>query len=173
MSFASLRTRPSTWARSPTRLPSYLVYLRSTSLVTHEPWYQPQCRTQVPMKTSRSRWAKAAQSGARSAPAISMASCGDTHSSASTKYTQSCRSTGSRSANSRCAENPGQGCVTTSAPSARASGTVASVEPESTTTTWSAHPSDLRHRPMFGSSLSASTTALTWTPRAGGLSPAR
>ena len=76
------------------------------------------------MNTRRSRCANPAQSGSASCAAISAASCGDTHSSASTKYTQSWRISGSRSAHSRCAEKPSQGCSTTSAPSERASGTV-------------------------------------------------
>ena len=124
------------------------------------------------MNTRRSRCANPAHSGSASCAAISAASCGDTHSSASTKYTQSCRSSGSRSAYSRCAENPSHGCSTTSAPSERASGTVPSAEPESTTTTWSAHATEARHRRMFGSSFSVSTTTLTGTLPGGGSSPA-
>ena len=76
---------PSTQARSPTELPSNFVCRRSTSRTIHDPLYQPQCRIQEPRKTSRKRCAKAAPSGARSAAAISSASCGETHSSASTK----------------------------------------------------------------------------------------
>ena len=124
------------------------------------------------MNTRRSRCANPAQSRVGEPPAISPASCGDTHSSASTKYTQSCRISGSRSAKSRCAENPSHGCSTTSAPIDFAAATVPSVEPESTTTTWSAQPTEARHRRMFGSSFSVSTITLIGTLPGGGSSPA-
>ncbi len=158
-------------ARSPTGLPSILRVPAVHSRTTRDPLYQPACRIHVPWNTRRSR----CENAALRCPQPLGYLCGklwrhplvgvdEIH-----PVVPDLREP---KGEFPLARKPKPGLLHDfGAEGTRERSRCASVEPESTTSTWSAHASEARQRTMFASSSRVSTTTLTGTLPGGGASP--